>query len=102
MRRLEQLCVQYLTSTINHRNVLVALSNAHALDLGFLKEYCLRVVVRDNCYNDIIMSREFETLNQVLMVEIIRRRQLSPPGRLLHEHHTPLEGKYQNNIFFKF
>lgn len=43
MRRLEQLCVQYLEATINHRNVLVALCNAASLKLFFIKEFCLKV-----------------------------------------------------------
>lgn len=46
MRRLEQLCVQYLEATINHRNVLVALCNAASLKLFFIKEFCLKVSCR--------------------------------------------------------
>ncbi len=77
MRRLEQLCVQYLESiAINHRNVLVALANASLLRLHFIKEFCLRFVVKESNYNAIVMSKEFETLDQPLMVEIIRRRQI--------------------------
>ena len=76
MRRLEQLCVQYLESIINHRNVLVALANASTLRLYFIKEFCLRFVVKESNYNAIVMSKEFETLDQPLMVEIIRRRQM--------------------------
>ena len=37
MRRLEQLCVQYLEASIGHNNVLVALQNAARLKLDFLK-----------------------------------------------------------------
>ena len=76
MRRLEQLCVQYLESIINHRNVLAALANATTLRLYFIKEFCLRFVVKESNYNAIVMSNEFETLDQPLMVEIIRRRQM--------------------------
>ncbi len=75
MRRLEQLCVQYLELIINHRNVLSALANATALRLYFIKEFCLRFVVKESNYSTIVMSSEFETLDQPLMVEIIRRRQ---------------------------
>lgn len=75
MRRLEQLCVQYLELIINNRNVLQALANATALRLYFIKEFCLRFVVKESNYNVIVMSTEFETLDQPLMVEIIRRRQ---------------------------
>lgn len=76
MRRLEQLSVQYLESIINHRNVLAALANATTLRLYFIKEFCLRFVVKESNYNAIVMSNEFETLDQPLMVEIIRRRQM--------------------------
>jgi leucine-zipper-like transcriptional regulator 1 len=85
MRRLEQLCVQYLESiAINHKNVLVALANASLLRLYFIKEFCLRFVVKESNYNAIVMSKEFETLDQPLMVEIIRRRQM-PHVRMVVE-----------------
>ncbi|XP_070571982.1 leucine-zipper-like transcriptional regulator 1 [Ptychodera flava] len=76
--RLEQLCVQYLEASIGHKNVLVALQNAADLKLDFVKEFCLNFIVKESNYNDIVMSREFESLAQPLMVEIIRRRQLPP------------------------
>lgn len=76
MKRLEQLCVHYLEATINHANVLEALHNAAHLKLYFIKEFCLSFVVKDSNYNQIVMSQEFETLDQPLMVEIIRRRQM--------------------------
>ncbi|XP_053375125.1 leucine-zipper-like transcriptional regulator 1 [Mercenaria mercenaria] len=86
MRRLEQLCVQYLEASIGHNNVLVALQNAARLKLDFLKEYCLKFIVKDHNYNTIIMSEEFETLEQTLMVEIIRRK-TQPHHRSLAEPH---------------
>lgn len=76
MERLEQLCVNYLEATISHVNVLEALRNAVHLKLYFIKEFCLSFVVKENNYNLIVMSQEFETLDQPLMVEIIRRRQM--------------------------
>ncbi|XP_011498946.1 PREDICTED: leucine-zipper-like transcriptional regulator 1 [Ceratosolen solmsi marchali] len=76
MKRLEQLCVHYLEATINHVNVLEALHNAAALQLYFIKELCLSFVVKDSNYNQIVMSQEFEVLDQPLMVEIIRRKQM--------------------------
>nr|KAG5696875.1 hypothetical protein BaRGS_035285 [Batillaria attramentaria] len=81
MKRLEQLCVQFLEACISHRTVLGALHNAAKLKLDFLKEYCLRFIVKECNYNQIVMSREFETLDQPLMVEIIRRKQM-PPVRM--------------------
>ncbi|CAN7988167.1 unnamed protein product, partial [Ixodes pacificus] len=84
MRRLEHLCVQYLEAAINHRNVLVALQNASDLRLDFIKEFCLKFIVKESTYNQIVMSKEFETIAQPLMVEIIRRRQM-PSVRSLQE-----------------
>jgi hypothetical protein len=78
MTRLEHLCVQYLESCIGLRNVLGALQNAARLSLDFIREYCLRFIVKDSNYNQIVMSKEFETIEQPLMVEIIRRRTLPP------------------------
>lgn len=76
MKRLEQLCVQYLETTISLKNVLEALHNASQLRLDFIKEFCLRFIVKDLNYNKIVMSHEFETLDRQLMVEVIRRRQV--------------------------
>ncbi|XP_058802390.1 leucine-zipper-like transcriptional regulator 1 isoform X4 [Phymastichus coffea] len=75
MKRLEQLCVHYLEATINHANVLEALHNAAQLRLHFIKELYLGFIVKDSNYNQIVMSQEFESLDQPLMVEIIRRKQ---------------------------
>lgn len=86
MLRLEQLCVQYLEGCIGHSNVLVALQNAARLKLDFLKEFCLKFIVKESNYNQIIMSQEFETLEQTLMVEIIRRK-TQPPSRPMADHH---------------
>ena len=117
MRRLEYLCINYLESSINHKNVLVALKNASQLKLFVVKEFCLRFIIKvdawatsaqnflkmskllnlcnlcknqseswkawahaffykDATYNQIVMSKEFETLDQPLMVEIIRWKRL--------------------------
>jgi len=84
MRRLEYLCINYLESSINHKNVLVALKNASQLKLFVVKEFCLRFIIKDATYNQIVMSKEFETLDQPLMVEIIRRRQ-TPQLRSLQD-----------------
>ena len=83
MKRLEQLCVQYLKATISNANVLKALHNAASLNLYFIKEFCLSFIVKEINYNQIVMSKEFETLDQPLMVEIIRKRQLPQRGVFL-------------------
>ncbi|XP_018330195.1 leucine-zipper-like transcriptional regulator 1 [Agrilus planipennis] len=79
MLRLEHLCIQYLGATICLKNVLEALHNADILALDFIKEFCLRFIVKDPNYNAIVMSKEFESLDRGLMVEIIRRRQMPQP-----------------------
>ncbi|XP_046738235.1 leucine-zipper-like transcriptional regulator 1 isoform X1 [Diprion similis] len=88
MKRLEQLCVQYLEATISHANVLEALHNAALLKLYFIKEFCLSFVVKDSNYNQIVMSQEFETLDQPLMVEIIRRRQMPQARNFLKSYES--------------
>ncbi|XP_034235806.1 leucine-zipper-like transcriptional regulator 1 isoform X2 [Thrips palmi] len=94
MLRLEHLCVQYLETTVNHNNVLEALLCAHNLKLAFIKELCMKLIVRESNYNQIVMSQEFETLDQPLMVEIIRRKQLPQIKRAqeaLHPFDDPFE-----------
>ncbi|KAK5643249.1 hypothetical protein RI129_007094 [Pyrocoelia pectoralis] len=85
MGRLEHLCVQYLEATICLKNVLEALHNAHKLELDFIKEFCLRFIVKDANYNSIVMSKEFENLDRGLMVEIIRLKQ-SPHSKVVYEN----------------
>lgn len=92
MRRLEQLCVQYLEATISHRNVLEALFNASCLKLYYIKEFCLKFIVKETNYNQIIMSKEFETLERPLMVEVIRRQRM-PHIRSLLEPQFDNTGK---------
>ena len=100
MRRLEQLCVQYLEATVNHQNVLEALHNASHLNLFFIKEFCLKFIVKETNYNQIVMSKDFEKLEQPLMVEIIRRRQQTPQSRPQAEHQFESTGGcYDIEIF---
>ncbi|XP_066280892.1 leucine-zipper-like transcriptional regulator 1 [Branchiostoma lanceolatum] len=86
--RLEQMCRQYLEASIRLNNVLVALQHAAELHLDLLKELCLNFIVRESHYNQIVMSTEFETVPQPLMVEIIRRKQSSNPIHPLPESNT--------------
>ncbi len=78
MAKLEKLCVRYLESSVSLKNVLTSLQNASRLKLQPIKEYCLRFIIKESNYNMVINSSEFETLDQPLMVEIIRRRQAKP------------------------
>lgn len=77
--RLRGLCARYLRANLCYGNVLYALHAAHHANLSCIKEYCLRFVVKDYNFTPIVMSRQFEELEQSLMVEVIRRRQQPPP-----------------------
>ncbi|KAF7285692.1 hypothetical protein GWI33_010187 [Rhynchophorus ferrugineus] len=91
MIRLEYLCVQFLNTTICLNNIVEALKNAEKLNLDFIKEQCLRFIVKETNFNNIIMSSEFETLDSKLMVQIIRRKQIPSP-RTSHEAPFDLAG----------
>eukprot|EP00095_Tigriopus_kingsejongensis_P011479 snap_masked-scaffold626_size122949-processed-gene-0.20 protein:Tk11479 transcript:snap_masked-scaffold626_size122949-processed-gene-0.20-mRNA-1 annotation:"leucine-zipper-like transcription regulator 1 isoform x2" len=75
MYRLEQLCLVYIENSVNLKNVLVALKNASHLRLLYIKEHCLKFIIKEFNFKRIIMSTEFESLDQILMVDIIRRKQ---------------------------
>ena len=72
MNQLERLSLRYLETSVNLNNVLVALTNATVLKLLPIKEFCLRFIVKYDNYKQIVMSKEFETLDQPLMIQIIR------------------------------
>lgn len=76
LEKLEKLCLRYLEAAVSLDNVLVSLKTASILSLQPIKEYCLRYIIKESNYNTIVMSPEFESLDQPLMVEIIRRRQV--------------------------
>lgn len=42
--------------------------------LKVIKDHCMSFIVKDENFNDIVMTDDFETLNKPLMVEIIRKR----------------------------
>ena len=75
LSHLEQLSLKWIENSVNLRNVLVALTNASALKLMPIKEFCQKFIVKESNYKQIVMSEEFETLEQPLMIEIIRRRE---------------------------
>ncbi|KAH9502451.1 Leucine-zipper-like transcriptional regulator 1 [Bulinus truncatus] len=89
MGRLQHLCVQFLEASIGIKSVLFALQNAARLQLDFLKGFCLRFIVKEVNFNQIVMSKEFESLDKSLIVEIIRRKQ-EPHVRLLDPQPEPL------------
>lgn len=91
MKRLEQLCIQYLENTISHQNVLSALHYASNLKLHFIKEYCLKFIVKESNFTQIVMRVEFENVEKELMIDIIRRRQV-PQVFQSSERHTENTG----------
>ena len=74
-KRLELLSMQYIEASINIENVLLVLCNASELELGRLREFCMKFIVRDSNYRKVIMSSSFEQLDRSVMVQIIRRQQ---------------------------
>lgn len=94
MRRLEQLCTQYLENTINQQNVLPALHYAASLNLYFIKEYCLKFIVKEPCFTQIVMSKEFESVEKDLIIEIVRRKQMPQIRQLLEPHFESVSTKH--------
>ncbi|CAH2052382.1 unnamed protein product, partial [Iphiclides podalirius] len=92
--RLRGLCARFLRANLCYSNVLKALHAAHHANLNCIKEYCLRFVVKDYNFTPIVMSKEFEEMEQSLMVEVIRRRQQPPPKQpaAAHDHDEEIQG----------
>ncbi|XP_063541493.1 leucine-zipper-like transcriptional regulator 1 [Cydia strobilella] len=78
--RLRGLCARFLKANLCYSNVLPALHSAHHAQVHSVKEYCLRFLVKDYNFTQIVMSPEFETMEKSLMVEMIRRRH-RPQGK---------------------
>jgi len=93
IRRLEFLCVEYFNAAINIDNVLIALKNANRLKLDFIKESCMKFIIKENNYSPLVMSSDFENLSKELMVEIVRRKQM-PTTR-------HIEGSFQTLVYSK-
>jgi leucine-zipper-like transcriptional regulator 1 len=75
MLKLVHICEVYISSIISTTNVLNLLEYVHSMDMKYLKECCMKFLIKDSNFNQIIMMQEFEKINQSLMVEIIRKRQ---------------------------
>ena len=63
----------------------------YSLDFKFLCTN-LPIPFTDSNYNHIVMSTEFESLDQPLMVEIIRRRQMKETAPATSDHRQPGQG----------
>lgn len=48
--------------------------------LKLIKDHCMSFIVKDDNYNNIVMTNDFEALDKPLMVEIVRKRVY--PGRM--------------------
>lgn len=74
-KRLELLSMQYIEASVNVDSVLQVLKCASELKLTSLKDYCMKFIIRESNFRKVIMSTAFESLDQPLMVQIIRRQQ---------------------------
>lgn len=80
---LEHLCMQYLELKITKTNVLEAMSHADRLELHSIKDYCMYFIVKEDNFNDIVMSPEFADIEKDLIIEIIRKKQ--NPSKIMCE-----------------
>lgn len=75
MPSLEHLCMQYLELKISKTNVLEAITKAVLLDLHSVKDFCMYFIVKEDNFNDIVMSPEFANIEKNMIIEIIRKKQ---------------------------
>jgi hypothetical protein len=54
-----------------------------------VQEYCLKFIVKESNFVTIISTKEFETIDQSLMVEIIRRKTVPSHHRTVQD--VPLD-----------
>ena len=64
-----------------------------------LQEYCLKYIVKETNWNQIVMSKDFESLDQPLMVQIIRRKELPPVKYFLEPHCENINSKFTAGSF---
>lgn len=51
--------------------------------IQIVKDHCLQFIIKEENFNDIIMSNEFSDLDKSLLVEIIRKR--LNPSKIVNE-----------------
>lgn len=90
IQRLEQLCVQYLEFKIAKTNVLEALFNCDKMSLQLIKDYCLNYITKEDHFNDIVNSSDFEALDKHLIIEIFRKK--------INPNKLPSDIKYDKSI----
>lgn len=59
--------------------------------LKLIKDHCMSFIVKEDNFNSIVMSNDFENLDKPLMVEIVRKRVY--PGRMNDIRISKLMGK---------
>lgn len=64
-------------------NVLISEHLVHC------QEYCMRFIVKEAHFSNVVMSPYFEKLDQKLMVEIIRRKTM-PPSEVAYRQPSPM------------
>eukprot|EP00800_Vazella_pourtalesii_P008004 TRINITY_DN2127_c0_g1_i4.p1 TRINITY_DN2127_c0_g1~~TRINITY_DN2127_c0_g1_i4.p1 ORF type:complete len:635 (-),score=123.38 TRINITY_DN2127_c0_g1_i4:110-2014(-) len=87
-QKLEKLCIHYIENAVCVDNVLTLLISAHELYLNQLKEYCIKFVVRDGHYQQVVMLPEFDFLESGLMVEIVRKQLKQSRGQQMQDQFT--------------
>lgn len=66
--------------------------------LKLIKDHCMSFIVKDDNYNNIVMTNDFESLDKPLMVEIVRKRVY--PGRINDIRISKLLGILRLTKFF--
>lgn len=64
--------------------------------LKLIKDHCMHYIVKDENYNNIVMSNDFEVLDKPLMIEIVRKRVY--PGRMNDIRISKLMGENENRF----
>jgi hypothetical protein len=86
LAKLTHICEHFFESTISCSNVLSILQYVDNLSLTYLKECCIKFLIKEANFNQIVMSNEFELLDRTLIVEVIRRQLVSKSTSPTMEH----------------
>ena len=87
--KLKKICENLIVLSLNITNVLSLLQYIHLLNLSTLKEFCMKFLIKDTNFNQIIMLTEFEHFDKCLIVEAIRLKQC--PRKILDAEFVPTE-----------
>jgi hypothetical protein len=73
--KLKRICESFFDSSITCSNVLNLLRYVDQLNLATLKDFCMKFLIKDTNYQQVVMSSDFEQINAPLIVEIVRQKQ---------------------------